>query len=91
MNISTVAVELAEELVDQLLPPADMPPACFGFNPQLGRRLAEAKTRLDRLERDATSRDLAALEAARVEFALASRAIADELIASGLHAGAGND
>ncbi len=48
------------------------------------RRLARAKLRLDRLERDATTKDLSALTAARVEFALAARDLADTLIALGL-------
>ncbi|MBZ9557885.1 MULTISPECIES: hypothetical protein [unclassified Modicisalibacter] len=54
----------------------------------LARRLACAKLRLDRLERDFASKDESALAAARVEFALASRALADALVAQGLHASA---
>lgn len=49
----------------------------------LCRRLALAKIRLDRLERDVSSKDQGALSAARIEFALASRALADALIAQG--------
>lgn len=57
----------------------------------LVRRLARAKTRLDRMERDLVSRDLSALMAARVEFMLASRALADHLIAMDFHRDTAND
>ncbi|SDL96539.1 hypothetical protein SAMN05192555_10862 [Franzmannia pantelleriensis] len=50
----------------------------------LGRRLANAKARLDRLEQQPHSRDDTALASARVEFSLASRALADDLLAHGL-------
>ncbi|MGQ4878543.1 hypothetical protein ACOJCM_08220 [Billgrantia sp. LNSP4103-1] len=49
----------------------------------LCRRLALAKIKLDRLERDVGSKDQGALSASRIEFALASRALADALIAQG--------
>ncbi|MDN3523604.1 hypothetical protein [Halomonas ramblicola] len=72
------------DLVDQHLTAPHLPAACLGFDGSLARRLARAKARLDRLERDTGSRDLAALGAARIEFTQASRAVADDLIARGL-------
>lgn len=50
---------------------------------RLYQRLALAKTKLDRLERDPISKDLSALSAARIEFALAARALADALVVLG--------
>lgn len=49
----------------------------------LYRRLALAKVKLDRLERDPISKDQGALSSARIEFALAARALADALVVLG--------
>ncbi|WP_104202941.1 hypothetical protein [Billgrantia saliphila] len=57
---------------------------CPKADDALCRRLARAKLKLDRLERDVTTKDLSALTAARVEFALAARKVADALVAQGL-------
>jgi len=72
------------DLIDQALPSPEVPAACLGFDTELARRLACAKARLDRLERDSDCRDFGALGMARIEFAQASRAVADELLARGL-------
>lgn len=85
MEVSRMSCALSDDLVDQLFPMPDTPPACIGLDAALGRRLARAKVRLDRVEREVVSRDLSALAMARVEFALAARALADDLVARGLH------
>lgn len=86
MEVSRMSSALTDDLVDQLFPIPEAPPGCVGLDAALGRRLATAKARLDRMEREVVSRDLSALAMARVEFALAARALADDLIARGLHA-----
>lgn len=85
MEVSRMSCEPSDDLVEQQFPMPDAPPACTGLDAALERRLARAKARLDRMEREAVSRDLSALAMARVEFALAARALADDLIARGLH------
>lgn len=70
---------------------SEAPPAPPVPNEALGRRLARAKARLDRIRLDSSSRDQAELDAARVEFALASQALADDLIAQGLGTGENDD
>ena len=72
------------DLIDQPEMPAPPAASCVAFDTELATRLACAKARLDRLERDADSRDQAALGAARIEFAQASRAVADALLDRGL-------
>ncbi|MCA1768977.1 MAG: hypothetical protein LC652_03175 [Halomonas sp.] len=75
---------LSSELIDQPLIDPEVPDACLVFDTVLARRLADAKTRLDRLERDTDSRDISALATARIEFAQAARAVADDLLGRGL-------
>ncbi|SFU57210.1 hypothetical protein [Halomonas korlensis] len=84
MEVSEVSCELPAEFMEQLLEASDAPPVFFEIDALLGQRLARAKARLDRLERDLVTRDYSALATARVEFALASRAMADHLMACGL-------
>lgn len=84
MEVSEVSCELPAEFMEQLLEASDAPPVFLEIDALLGQRLARAKARLDRLERDLVTRDYSALATARVEFALASRAMADHLMACGL-------
>ncbi len=84
MEVSEVSCELRTEFMEQLLEASGSPPVFLEIDALLGQRLARAKARLDRLERDLVTRDYSALATARVEFALASRAMADHLIACGL-------
>jgi|GEM_PF-1913443 hypothetical protein len=84
MDVSEVSCELPTAFIEQWLEASDAPPAFLEIDTSLGRRLARAKARLDRLERDLVTRDHNALATARVEFALASRAMADHLLARGL-------
>ncbi|PMR72170.1 hypothetical protein CR158_07895 [Halomonas heilongjiangensis] len=91
MEVPSMTCTLPDDLVDQLCPMPEAPPGCIGLDAALGRRLATAKARLDRMEREVVSRDLSALAMARVEFALAARALADDLIARGLHTSGESD
>lgn len=84
MNVLNMPSGLPDELTDQPYPMPEVPPACSCLGNALLKRLARARVRLDRMERDSASKDLSELAAARVEFALASRALADDLIAHGL-------
>ncbi|HSP59042.1 MAG TPA: hypothetical protein VLO12_12130 [Halomonas sp.] len=84
MELSEVSCELPAEFMEQLLVASDAPAVFLEIDALLGKRLARAKARLDRLERDLVTRDHCALTTARVEFALASRAMADYLMACGL-------
>lgn len=79
-----VSCELPTEFMEQWLEASDTPAVFFEIDVLLGQRLARARVRLDRLERDLVTRDYSALATARVEFALASRAMADHLVACGL-------
>ncbi|EPC03168.1 hypothetical protein L861_22935 [Litchfieldella anticariensis FP35 = DSM 16096] len=84
MDVLDMTSRLPDELVDQPYPMPEVPPTCSCLGNALLKRLARAKVRLDRMERDNASRDLSELAAARVEFSLASRALADDLITQGL-------
>lgn len=84
MEVSEVSCELPTEFMEQWLEASDAPAVFLEIDALLGQRLARAKARLDRLERDLVTRDYSALATARVEFALASRAMADHLVARGL-------
>lgn len=83
MEVSEVSCELPAAFMEQLLEASYAPPVFLEIDALLGQRLARAKARLDRLERDLVTRDYSALATARVEFALASRAMADHLMACG--------
>ena len=91
MNVSTGSSEPSDTVVEPPAPSPDAPQDRLALDASLGRRLAAAKARLDRLELDAVSKDVSALAKARVEFTLAARALADHLIAHGLHDASNSD